>query len=235
MIKGIDVSSHQDRVDWTLVKADGVAFAYIKATEGVGFVDPKLGAFVAGAEAAAIPPQAGRRRGRASRMRRRRGWRWSGSPTRRRSRSHGCRPGSRPRRHSENWGTSMRPSSPRSSARSGRRLRPVQARPQTDREEPMTRSDSNWSRPRNLETLTDRRRPWESWSPFRQTATATHSDTSSANHCLSRTTQRAARSAEAAHDVSGSLERVHTRTKRHSSKALKRRFWLMSFKPSSRL
>jgi GH25 family lysozyme M1 (1,4-beta-N-acetylmuramidase) len=55
VIKGIDVSSHQDRVDWQRVKTDGTAFAYIKATEGVGFVDPKLGAFKAGASAARIP------------------------------------------------------------------------------------------------------------------------------------------------------------------------------------
>jgi len=55
VIKGIDVSSHQDRIDWQRVKTDGVAFAYIKATEGVGFVDPKLGAFKAGASAAGIP------------------------------------------------------------------------------------------------------------------------------------------------------------------------------------
>ena len=55
MIKGIDVSGHQDRIDWARVKADGISFAYIKATEGVGFVDPKFGAFAAGAEAAGIP------------------------------------------------------------------------------------------------------------------------------------------------------------------------------------
>jgi lysozyme len=55
VIKGIDISSHQDRVDWSRVKADGIAFAYIKATEGVGYVDPKLSAFAAGAQAARIP------------------------------------------------------------------------------------------------------------------------------------------------------------------------------------
>ena len=55
MIKGIDVSNHQERVDWTRIKTDGVAFAYIKATEGVGFVDPKMGAFAAGAANAKIP------------------------------------------------------------------------------------------------------------------------------------------------------------------------------------
>ena len=54
MIKGIDVSNHQERVDWTRVKTDGVAFAYIKATEGIGYVDPKMGAFAAGAQEAGI-------------------------------------------------------------------------------------------------------------------------------------------------------------------------------------
>ena len=55
MIKGIDISNHQDRIDWSRVKADGIGFAYIKATEGVGFVDPKLNAFASGAEEAGIP------------------------------------------------------------------------------------------------------------------------------------------------------------------------------------
>jgi lysozyme len=55
MIEGIDVSNHQSRVDWELVKAHGIEFAYIKATEGVGYVDPKFGAFSAGAAAAGIP------------------------------------------------------------------------------------------------------------------------------------------------------------------------------------
>ena len=32
--KGIDVSSHQGDVDWRAVVANGVSFAYIKATEG---------------------------------------------------------------------------------------------------------------------------------------------------------------------------------------------------------
>jgi len=55
VIKGIDISSHQDRIDWSRVKTDGIGFAYIKATEGVGFVDPKLNAFAAGAQEAGIP------------------------------------------------------------------------------------------------------------------------------------------------------------------------------------
>lgn len=36
---GIDVSAHQDEVDWDLVVDDGIEFAYIKASEGQGWVD----------------------------------------------------------------------------------------------------------------------------------------------------------------------------------------------------
>ena len=32
--KGIDVSSHQPKINWDTVAHSGVAFAYIKATEG---------------------------------------------------------------------------------------------------------------------------------------------------------------------------------------------------------
>ena len=52
---GFDVSSHQTRVDWGRVKSDGISFAYIKATEGTGFVDPRFGAYWAGAKAAGLP------------------------------------------------------------------------------------------------------------------------------------------------------------------------------------
>ena len=38
-VMGIDVSSHQQDVDWAQVAADGYSFAYIKATEGSGFTD----------------------------------------------------------------------------------------------------------------------------------------------------------------------------------------------------
>lgn len=37
---GPDVSSHQGSVDWKKVRADGHNFAFAKATEGVGYVDP---------------------------------------------------------------------------------------------------------------------------------------------------------------------------------------------------
>jgi lysozyme len=36
---GVDVSNHQGTVDWDLVAADGIEFAYIKASEGQGWVD----------------------------------------------------------------------------------------------------------------------------------------------------------------------------------------------------
>ena len=41
-IHGIDVSKYQGDIDWAQVKASGVKFAYIKATEGGDFMDPKF-------------------------------------------------------------------------------------------------------------------------------------------------------------------------------------------------
>jgi len=55
MIKGIDVSEHQGRIDWQRVKADGISFVLIKATDGVGFVDPNLKANAAGARGVGLP------------------------------------------------------------------------------------------------------------------------------------------------------------------------------------
>ncbi|CAO3568957.1 unnamed protein product [Mortierella alpina] len=40
--KGIDVSSHQPGINWATVKANGVEFAYIKATEGTGYKSPEF-------------------------------------------------------------------------------------------------------------------------------------------------------------------------------------------------
>jgi lysozyme len=37
MIKGIDVSHHNGAINWAKVKADGVAFAFIKATQGTAY------------------------------------------------------------------------------------------------------------------------------------------------------------------------------------------------------
>ncbi|MBI3158517.1 MAG: hypothetical protein HYZ26_02825 [Chloroflexi bacterium] len=40
--KGIDVSYHRGEVDWSAVRHSGVSFAFVKATEGVGFIDPQF-------------------------------------------------------------------------------------------------------------------------------------------------------------------------------------------------
>jgi GH25 family lysozyme M1 (1,4-beta-N-acetylmuramidase) len=54
LLKGVDVSNYQDRVDWGRVRADGVSFAYVKASEGTTFADPKYRAHVTGAKAAGL-------------------------------------------------------------------------------------------------------------------------------------------------------------------------------------
>jgi lysozyme len=41
-VRGVDLSHHQGRVDWDALKAAGVDFAFIKATEGGDFVDPRF-------------------------------------------------------------------------------------------------------------------------------------------------------------------------------------------------
>lgn len=38
-IKGVDISAHQDHVDWQGLEDEGIRFAFIKATEGTTFVD----------------------------------------------------------------------------------------------------------------------------------------------------------------------------------------------------
>ncbi|MCJ8008139.1 GH25 family lysozyme [Lederbergia wuyishanensis] len=40
--KGIDVSHWQGEIDWKKVRNDGIDFVFIKATEGVGYTDPKF-------------------------------------------------------------------------------------------------------------------------------------------------------------------------------------------------
>jgi lysozyme len=41
-VQGIDVSHHQGNVSWSKVADGGILFAYIKATEGADFRDPKF-------------------------------------------------------------------------------------------------------------------------------------------------------------------------------------------------
>ena len=39
-VRGVDVSSYQGTIDWEVLSSQNIQFAFIKATEGSGFVDP---------------------------------------------------------------------------------------------------------------------------------------------------------------------------------------------------
>ncbi|KAI0262909.1 glycoside hydrolase family 25 protein [Gloeopeniophorella convolvens] len=52
--EGIDVSHYQGTINWNTVKSHGVVFAYIKATEGTTYLDPKFSANYEGATKAGI-------------------------------------------------------------------------------------------------------------------------------------------------------------------------------------
>lgn len=54
MAQGVDVSRHQNTIDWRAARNDGIEFAYIKVTEGVGYVDPKVDHHLTGARAAGM-------------------------------------------------------------------------------------------------------------------------------------------------------------------------------------
>lgn len=54
MASVIDVSTYQGEISWSSVKSAGVQLAIIKATEGIGFVDPRFSENWAGAKAAGI-------------------------------------------------------------------------------------------------------------------------------------------------------------------------------------
>ncbi|MEM7413420.1 MAG: GH25 family lysozyme [Myxococcota bacterium] len=53
-VHGIDVSHHQGPIDWPAVVGGGVAFVYMKATEGGDFVDPRFAENWAGAADAGV-------------------------------------------------------------------------------------------------------------------------------------------------------------------------------------
>ncbi len=53
-ILGIDVSHHQPTMPWKDLKAEGVEFVYIKASEGVTYDDPKMMDHYNGAKAAGL-------------------------------------------------------------------------------------------------------------------------------------------------------------------------------------
>ena len=52
---GIDVSNHQGHVDWAAVAADGISFAYVKASEGGDFTDQRFQENWAGTAGAGLP------------------------------------------------------------------------------------------------------------------------------------------------------------------------------------
>lgn len=56
MAEGVDVSRWQGRIDWHAARAGGIEFAYIKATEGIGYVDPDVDEHLTGARSAGLVP-----------------------------------------------------------------------------------------------------------------------------------------------------------------------------------
>jgi GH25 family lysozyme M1 (1,4-beta-N-acetylmuramidase) len=55
-IHGIDVSHHQDEINWEMVRKAGVRFAFIKASEGEEYVDPMFDLNMHGAVEAGVLP-----------------------------------------------------------------------------------------------------------------------------------------------------------------------------------
>jgi lysozyme len=53
-VRGIDVSHHQGRIDWSKVAADDVAFAYVKFSEGGDHRDTQYGRNIDGARGAGL-------------------------------------------------------------------------------------------------------------------------------------------------------------------------------------
>jgi len=52
--RGIDVSYHQERIDWRRVREAGIRFAFIRLSDGLTFEDPRFGANWSGAKQAGI-------------------------------------------------------------------------------------------------------------------------------------------------------------------------------------
>jgi lysozyme len=51
---GVDVSYYNGSIDWARAKAAGTEFAFIRVSDGTGFVDPKFAAYWASAKAAGV-------------------------------------------------------------------------------------------------------------------------------------------------------------------------------------
>lgn len=54
MIKGIDVSKHNGKIDWVKLRQNGYEFVYIKHSQGVGSLDPKFSDHFQAAKAAGL-------------------------------------------------------------------------------------------------------------------------------------------------------------------------------------
>lgn len=54
MAEGVDVSRHQGTIDWAAARRGGIAFAYIKLTEGTGYLDPAADAHLTAARAGGV-------------------------------------------------------------------------------------------------------------------------------------------------------------------------------------
>ncbi len=54
LVRGVDASHHQGDIDWRRVRADRVEFAYLKASEGASFVDPRFAGNARAADAAGL-------------------------------------------------------------------------------------------------------------------------------------------------------------------------------------
>jgi lysozyme len=54
LVQGVDVSVFEPRINWRTLRAQGYKFALIRATSGIGYVDPKFAAHWSGARAEGI-------------------------------------------------------------------------------------------------------------------------------------------------------------------------------------
>ena len=54
LVRGVDVSHHQGEIDWARVRRERIEFAYLKATEGTGFTDPRFQASARAARSAGL-------------------------------------------------------------------------------------------------------------------------------------------------------------------------------------
>ena len=53
-VRGVDVSRYQGDIDWPVLAGQGIEFAFIKATEGSGYVDPRFATNLDAATAAGL-------------------------------------------------------------------------------------------------------------------------------------------------------------------------------------